>query len=356
MLTDIFGRRYADYPIWTEYTENERRLLVQSIGVAKDVLPYYSPQGDAREEQKLKWQSIHDRLSRELGVAQLWQRYFTTTSTWGGAQHNVTHTNEWVSMCEMFATYNYVPHAHGTVDRYMKDRLSLIELVMRERQNEISEINRTLEDRVREAVLNSQRRPRPGVIRIPGNPEAGLRAVNTAVNAAFNASVDELNVRFQQAGVPLSYHNGFIQVAKDEQIEKRVSKPFWDAVADPTWQNVAIHMNEALDRRDSGAGYAAWFACTALESAVKIISDLKGWTKGTERGAHNFIDNLVADRDGSRFIAPFEMEVLKSYFTHVRNQFGHGPGSQPMPNFTAAQTDWAIEFAMSWARTLVRRL
>ncbi|MCW0060226.1 hypothetical protein OIV38_31030, partial [Burkholderia pseudomallei] len=63
-----------------------------------------------------------------------------------------------------------------------------------------------------------------------------------------------------------------------------------------------------------------------------------------------------AEREGVRFIQVFEMEVLKSYFTQVRNQFGHGPGTQPMPNFTAEQTDWAIEFAMSWIRTLVRRL
>ena len=35
MLTDIFARRYANYPIWTQYTENEPRLLQQCIGVAK---------------------------------------------------------------------------------------------------------------------------------------------------------------------------------------------------------------------------------------------------------------------------------------------------------------------------------
>jgi streptomycin 6-kinase len=159
-----------------------------------------------------------------------------------------------------------------------------------------------------------------------------------------------------KAGVPLSYHNGFIQVATDEQIEKQVAKPFWGAIADPKWENVSKDMSEALDRRDNGAGYAAWFACKALESAIKITSDLKNWTTGNEKGAHNYIDNLVAERDGARFIDKFEMEVLKSYFTHVRRQFGHGPGSDPMPNFTVAQTDWAIEFAMTWVRTLVRRL
>jgi hypothetical protein len=348
MLTDIFARRYADYPIWTQYTENEPRLLQQCIGVAKDVLPYYRYDGKVTETQKAKWNSIHDRLARELGLRELWQRYFTTTTN--GVTWN--HTAEWVTMCEYFVTAQYVPQAHVSVDRYMKDRLSLIELVMRERQDEINEMNRTLEQRIKEAISQAVLRG----LRIPGNPAGGVRAQDAAANTAFNNSVDELNVRFQQAGVPLRYHNGFIQVAKDEQIEKQVAKPFWEAIAEPKWANVATDMNEALDRRDIGAGDAAWYACKALESAIKIISDLKGWSTGNEKGAHNYIDNLVKERNGARFIDTFEMEVLKSYFTHVRNKFGHGPGSQPMPNFTAAQTDWAIEFAMSWVRTLVRRL
>jgi hypothetical protein len=348
VLTDIFARRYANYPIWTQYTENEPRLLQQCIGVAKDVLPYYDSAGKIRENQKVKWKSIHDRLARELGLRELWQKYITYK--WQGK--DVTHTNEWVAMCEDFVTSPYVAQAHGSVGRYMKERLSLIELVMRERQNEINEMNRTVEQRTEEAIKWALR---GSGFRFPGSPADGVKAQDAAINETFNASVNELNVRFQQAGVPLRYHNGFIQVAKDEQIEKQIANPFWRAIADPKWENVAIDMSEALDRRDNGAGDAAWYGCKALESAIKIISDLTGRSKGNEKGAHNYIDNLVAKRDGSRFIETFEMEVLKSYFTHVRNQFGHGPGSEPMPNFTAEQTDWAIEFAMSWIRTLVRR-
>jgi hypothetical protein len=115
-------------------------------------------------------------------------------------------------------------------------------------------------------------------------------------------------------------------------------------------------MHEALDRRDNGAGDAALHACRALESAIKIVSNEKGWTTGHEKGAQNFIENLVKERNGARFIETFEMEMLRPYFAHVRNKLGHGAGSQPMLNLTAAQTDWAIEFAMSWVRTLVRRL
>ena len=91
MLTDIFARRYANYPIWTQYTENEPRLLQQCIGVAKDVLPYYGYEGKVREDQKAKWNSIHDRLARELGLRELSQRFITPT-TWQGVQRQWPHT------------------------------------------------------------------------------------------------------------------------------------------------------------------------------------------------------------------------------------------------------------------------
>lgn len=356
MLTDIFGRRYENLLIWEAMSEDDSALLVQSIGVAKDVLPYYTSDGQVNALNKPRWKSIHDRLARELGLMELWPRLFQYTArNWQGIEVPHTYTNEWVQMCEMFVTSRLHPQAPISIDRYMKSRLSLIELVMRERQTEVSEANRTLEERIQDAQMRAQLRPQRGSIRIPGNPEPGLRATNAAMNAAFNASVEELNVRFQQAGVQLRYHNGYIQVATDEQIEAQVGRPFWAAISDAKWENVATDMNEALDRRDSGAGDGAWYACRALESAIKIISNEKGWTRGSERGAHNYIENLVAERNGVRYIETFEMEVLKSYFSHVRNQFGHGPGSGPMPNFNAAQSDWAIEFSMTWIRTLTRR-
>ena len=65
--------------------------------------------------------------------------------------------------------------------------------------------------------------------------------------------------------------------------------------------------------------------------------------------------NHVAKASGS-CLAVWEGEMLKDYFRKVRNQVGHGPGSEPMPELTLPQTDWAIETAMSWVRTLVRRI
>ena len=196
--------------------------------------------------------------------------------------------------------------------------------------------------------------PRRG-LRLPGSAVEGVKAWNATLNGAFENQVAELNERFRRARAPLTYHNGFIQVALDEAIEQHIAKPFWNLVADPIWKNVDIDMKEALDRRDANDKDPAIFAAKALESAIKIISDSKGWTRGTETGAAQYIDTLVSKANGG-YLAAWEGEMLKDYFRKVRNPVGHGPGSEPMPVLTIAQTDWAIETAMSWVRTLVRRM
>ncbi len=119
------------------------------------------------------------------------------------------------------------------------------------------------------------------------------------MSSAFATQIDELNERFRRAKAPLTYHNGFIQFATDLQIEKHIGKPFWDLVADPLWKNVDIDMKEALDRRDSNDKDPAIFAAKALESAIKIVSDTKGWTRGMENGAAQYVDNLVSKSNGS---------------------------------------------------------
>jgi hypothetical protein len=192
-------------------------------------------------------------------------------------------------------------------------------------------------------------------LRVPGREADGLTALNRAINAAFDEQIGELNERFRRAKAPLTYHNGFIQLAMDQQIEKHIGKPFWDLVAAPLWKNVDIDMKEALDRRDANDKDPAMFAAKALESAIKIVSDSKGWTRGTESGAAQYVDNLVSKANGS-LLAVWEGDMLKDYFKKVRNSLGHGPGSNPMPELTLPQTDWAIETAMSWVRTLVRRM
>lgn len=108
------------------------------------------------------------------------------------------------------------------------------------------------------------------------------------------------------------------------------------------------------DRARRRSEDAAFHAAKALESTIKIISDDKGWSTGRERGAANYIDNLVSQQNG-RFLAPWESDMLKAYFIHVRNPHGHGAGSQPPPVLTPHQTEWAIETTMAWIKNLVRR-
>ena len=83
-----------------------------------------------------------------------------------------------------------------------------------------------------------------------------------------------------------------------------------------------------------------------------LLSDEKQLTTNKEKGAHNYIDNLM----GAKLIEVWEMEALKHFFTKVRNPFGHGPGAAPMPSLTDQQTNWAIENSMIWIKSLIRRM
>jgi len=77
-------------------------------------------------------------------------------------------------------------------------------------------------------------------------------------------------------------------------------------------------------------------------------------TTGNEGGAHNFLDNLGSER-GQHFIARWEKNMLKAFFTEIRNPFGHGAGSAQMPKLTPQQTTWAIRECMIWVSSLITR-
>jgi len=176
-----------------------------------------------------------------------------------------------------------------------------------------------------------------------------------SLNDAFIAACEELNQRFKQARVKLHYHNGFIQIAEDTLTNEKIEQPFWDLVKDKMWRNVDHDMKEALDLRDSNGRDPAWFAAKALESTIMIVSDEKGWSTGQERGAANYLDNLRKKANGE-FINGWERENLGNFFSKVRNPFGHGAGSNDMPELSAPQTDWAIEFCMIWIKNLIKRM
>jgi hypothetical protein len=351
MLTDIFSYRYKDYPIWDSFNEDVRRLLNQSISLLKEVFPYYYSNGKENDARKTTWKYLHDLMCRELGTSQLSPLYFNHQTHYAGQSYNHTHMYPWVSVCENYMTAAYL--GQQPVDQFVKERLSLVEIGLRQRAGEVLLENASLNSDLMAAKLRDSSPKRP--LTVPGSAAAGVQAMHDARIALFKRQVDEFNVRLTRAGAPLSYHNGFIQVVNDQRIEREIAAPFWALVADKKWTNVSIDLAEALDQRDNGGKDPALYAAKALESAIKIVSDTKGWTSGKETGAGNYIDNLVSKSNG-RFIDPWEAELLKDYFRKVRNSLGHGPGSEPMPQLGREQTNWAIESAMSWTRSLIRRM
>lgn len=352
MLTDIFAERYSSRMLWEAYAEAESKLLMQCFRiVAEQLIPYWVD-GKENPISKAKWKSLHDRLSMELGIDELAPMYYSYQTTWNSKPN--TQSGFWSldKVCKDFVCEKYT----GSVppDRFIKERISFIELAFRLREEEIAAINLKLPKMIEEAKVNDLF-VEAGRMRVPGSRVDGLKAGNAVLNASFKAAVEELNERLRRAGTQLNYHNGFIQVATDPLVEEQIESAFWEIVADPIWKNVDTDMKEAIDRRDANDRDPAFYAARALESAIKIVSDQKGWTHGGEKGAHSYIDNLVSKKNGA-FINNWEQEALKNFFTEIRNPFGHGPGSAEMPQLSPEQTNWAIETCMSWIKSLVQRM
>ncbi|MBX5141227.1 hypothetical protein HJB79_21010 [Rhizobium lentis] len=299
MIQDLFVRRYPQQIYWADRPTPEiHQLFVQVAHIVFD---------DLVEPLRLDlgfFKRAHDALARETGRGRLYD------------------APSWDAVCGEFLTevYDLWKDRHGTADTFLKMRLSLVELLFR-----------FAEERARELALT-----------VPDVLHVAARAV------------DELNNRLRHARMELHYHNGLLQFARDELTETRTAEPCWAVLQDSKWANVDRELKEAIEHADRQRQDAAFHAAKALESTIKIISDDKGWSTGRERGAANYIDNLVSQQNG-RFLVPWEGDMLKAFFVHVRNPHGHGAGSQPPPALTPHQTNWAIETAMAWIKNLVRR-
>lgn len=350
MLTDIFAYRYLETPIWDTFDENSRRLLVQGFRIVSEQLfPYYGFDGKVRSSSEEKWDSLNKQLAMELGLKNLSPivfGFYNPQKVWIRGIYTKLDT------CENFVCEKF--DGLVSADKFIKERLSFIEIAFRRREAELDTINANLPKALLEASIQANKVPARGV-RIPGDRVEGVRALNKTFNDAFEASCNELNQRFKQARVKLHYHNGFIQIAEDALTTEEIEQPFWNLVKNQKWQNVDHDMKEALDLRDSNGRDPAWYAAKALESTIKIISNEKGWSRGKERGAVNYVDNLRSKANGE-FINGWERESLAKFFSEVRNPFGHGAGSDKMPELSASQTDWAIEFCMIWIKNLIKRM
>lgn len=353
MLTDIFMNRYADVPLWRAFEERDRRFLVQAFRIVEEeAYPYYVD-GSISEAAKAKWETIHARLSTELGLKELGARYYSFDTTFNGRPLTRSGTWEWNTVCERFVCAAY----DGSVpaDAFMKARMSFFEIALRELYEELQGSDERL-GRVSEPTsghLDARKARRETAL---GRMNVRwLKNQNRELRERYGSAVEQFSARLRQARFPLNYHNGFVQLADDEVISSEVEQPFWDIVSDQIWRSVDEDMKEAVDRRDTGGRDAAFYAARALEGTIKIISDSKGWTHGGEKGAHGYLDNLGSARSGA-FIARWERETLKTFFSEVRNPFAHAPGSSDVATLRPAQTDWAIESCMSWIKSLIQRI
>lgn len=198
-------------------------MLNQTLGIVKEILPYWDAAGKEDEVAKKKWKRLHDQLAHELGMNELSTRYYSYTSKNGyGTEIPVSGWFSFDHVCGSFITAACPPN-HSDPDRFIKERLSFIELVFRLRGTEILAANVNLPAVIVEASKRDAEFVRRAGPLVPGWSVDGARAFNATLNATFEAQVAELNERFRRARAPLNYHNGFIQVATDNLIEKNLS-------------------------------------------------------------------------------------------------------------------------------------
>jgi hypothetical protein len=347
VLTDIFADRYDGIAFFPVVGAAEQKLLVQGFRIiAEQLFPYYDTEGKARPDNKAVYELINRRLSMELGLTDISPRFYSYQQTFNGQVTTLSGTYTPMDMAKNFVCGQF--HDVSPFDRFIKERLSYVELAFRHKGEEVANWVADLPKRLNAAVVM----PRRNFV-VPGDPAAAERASTQRVADAFAANVAELNERLLRANTKLQYHNGFIQPFGDSVVAAQIEEPFWTLVAAPLWKNVDTDMKEAVERRDALDRDPGFYAFRSLESVVKIISDEKGWTTGSERGAASYVDNLGSKANA--FIDSWERESLVKLFG-VRNMLGHGPGKQPMPTLTLPQTNWVIDSTMAWVRSLVTRI
>ena len=334
MLIDLFLDRYYEKQIKQHYDDRDKRFFRAVFELlSTEVFPYFDYEGKVIEKNKIVWKNLNSQVAKELGEDSLSPVAYSYYAPSNSGQRQVSGTYAYHIVCEKFVCAE--PKIDENHDKFIKERLSFVEYAFRKRQGQIDLATYVSENKFR----NVQ----------------GASGKNNQLSNLFAAQIKELNARLKKSGHCLQYHNGFLQISNDELIEETIESPFWNLVSEPEWKNVDEDMKTACDLRDKAGRDPSFYAAKALESAIKIISDKNQWTHGGEKGAANYIDNLGSKNNG-KFISDWERDCLKDFFSNVRNPFGHGAGSDEMPKLSTYQTDWAIEFCMSWIKSLISRL
>ena len=313
MITDLFISRHPQKTWYSDRPPPQFQILTSQANqiVFKDLLP-------ALSVDEAFFQAIHDAVCRELGMPALNNepQYYLRVSRF------------------LAEPYDLWRDDHGDVDFFIKTRLSLMEAIFRAFENEVGQAA-------------------PATLATGWFKAAKPQASSLGASKVERAIV-ELNQRLRASGIGLQYHSGSLQRADDPLIEDAVTAPCWELLKDPLWTNAERELKEAFEGAAQGDRDAAFHAGKALESVIKIISQERSWTRGNEKGAANYIDNLVSEKNG-RFIEVWEADLLKAFFAKVRNPDGHGAGPAEMRTMTSQQTSWALESAMSWIKSLITR-
>lgn len=186
--------------------------------------------------------------------------------------------------------------------------------------------------------------------------EAIILGARPFIRGGWGSVESAISRALESQSLKLVYRNGRFQPTEGPTIQKAVFDPFWDLVSGDQWNNVRNDMQVSIDVRDKGGHGPTKFAIRALESAIKIIAEIQSRTTGQEKGAANYIDDLIREQDGVRFIDPWEGDILKRFFAGLRNQDNHGAGLKPQLQVSAVQGAWAIEFCMISIKSLIQRL
>ena len=174
MLTDIFARRYEQPRMWETFYEEQRRLLVQSWQLLNDICPYYVKTAKSTSTARIFGHGYTALLARELGLKELspeYWGYYDKQNQWQSGRYTT------VKMCETWMLEPF--DGKISADRFIKERLSLVEIGFRQHENFVAGLNAKLAENITAAELFDQRGQRKG-LRVPGNSADGVRAANAS--------------------------------------------------------------------------------------------------------------------------------------------------------------------------------
>lgn len=155
-------------------------------------------------------------------------------------------------------------------------------------------------------------------------------------------AIDELNHFFQESDMGYQYENGFIIRIDNQMIHSQIVKPALQFLSDPRFSGPQEEfLNAHAHYRKGEYKDANTDALNALESTMKTICDLNGWSYEKGSTASVLLKVLRKNKFFPDYLSKsFEQLVatMISGLPKIRNQEGgHGQGAKPKqtPSYVA---------------------